>query len=208
MTTRDFLVLLVGLFLGGIWTLLRSYLAEKGKNVATKEDLAEITSAVEEIRRESLSALEREKARLQHTQLVNARQYELELEAYRAVWSSLLPVHKAAGALRPMLDYGLVEGETEESRQQARLAEFGNSFNPFTEAVWMHRPFYPAEVFAALDELRRLMYEEAIDYQYMDPREDRREYWTKARANAKAISEQVVQVCETIRHRLSVVRVA
>jgi hypothetical protein len=197
---RDLVFLGVGVALSIIAIVLRSYGAEKGKNLATKEDIAVITRTVETIRVES-------QARLNQAELVNRTQYELELQAYRELWDALLPVHRAAAALRPAFDYGLAEGETDESRRRTRLKEFSESFNPFSQAVWKHRPFYPAPVFQQLSELLKLMHGEAIEYQIGHPQQDR-EYWTKAMANVKAMNEQVDRVCDAIRDRLSVARVA
>lgn len=197
---RDLVFLGVGVALSIIAIVLRSYGAEKGKNLATKEDIAVITRTVETIRVES-------QARLNQAELVNRTQYELELQAYRELWDALLPVHRAAAALRPAFDYGLAEGETDESRRRTRLKEFSESFNPFSQAVWKHRPFYPAPVFQQLSELLKLMHGEAIEYQHCHPQQDR-EYWPKAMANVKAMNEQVDRVCDAIRDRLSVARVA
>ncbi|HXF25418.1 MAG TPA: hypothetical protein VN602_12895 [Gemmatimonadaceae bacterium] len=151
--------------------------------------------------------IERAKADLGQTQTINRTQYELELTAYQAVWAALLPVHRAAVALRPAFDRGLGDGETEDSRKKDRLKAFGDTFNPFSEAVWKHRPFYPAPVFEELNGLLRLIHGEAIEYQVFDQYRQM-DYWEKAIANAKAINDQVDKVCDTIRNRLSAARVA
>jgi hypothetical protein len=207
MTLLNGLLLVVS---GALATLLiasRAYASEKGKNLATREDLNSVTRAIEQIKAEAQALLEREKSGLEHAQLINRTQYELELAAYREVWVSLLPVQRAAAALRPVLDRGLTPGETEESRKRERLRVFSESFNPFSEAVWKHRPFYPEEVFVSLNELLRLMHGEAIEYQVLSA--DRtRDYWEKAMANAKAINDQVEAIAGTIRNRLSRARVA
>ena len=197
---RDLLFLGIGVAVSVIFIALRSYGAEKGKNLATKEDISTITRLVESIRVES-------QARLNQSELVNRTQYELELQAYREVWDALLPVHRAAAALRPAFDVGLAEDETDDSRRHTRLKDFSETFNPFSLAVWKHRPFYPTPVFQQLSELLTLMRGEAIDYQYGHPHQDR-EYWTKAMANVKAMNEQVDRICDAIRERLSVARVA
>lgn len=190
---------LAGGALAGGAALLVAYLREKGRNQAAKEDIATITAEVERVKREHA-------ALLAQTTLVNAKQYEIELEAYREVWSTLLPVHKAVLALRPIFDY-VKEGETPDERQKARLKAFGDTFNPFSHKVWEHKPFYPADVYSELNELLRLMHSEAVDYQHGDPHQHR-EYWREAQANSKAIATQTDKVCEAIRNRLSIARVA
>lgn len=201
------LVLVVGFALGLLAVAVRGYAVEKGKNLATKEDVAEITSKVERVRSESQAHLERLRAELSESELINRTQYELELAAYREVWESLLPVHRAAASLRPALDFGLGPGETDESRRQGRLKMFSDSFNPFSAVVWKHRPFYPEAVFTDLNELLRLMRSEAIEYQVFSA--DRQpDDWEKAMASVKRIDDQVEKVCDTIRVRLSAARVA
>lgn len=203
---HDLLILAVGAILGGGGILLQSYFSEKGRNIATKEDIATITREVEGVKAESLAQLERLKVELSQAQLLNRTQFELELSAYREVWESLLAVHRAAAGLRPVWDRGMGQGETEESRRSERLKAFADTFNPFSQAVWKHRPFYPEAVYKELDELLRLTQREAIEYQHMRP--ENRDYWDQAMSNAKAINTQVERICETIRSRLSVARVA
>ncbi len=151
--------------------------------------------------------VERAKSDIDQAQTINRTQYELELSAYQEVWQALLPVHRAAAALRPAWDSGLAPGETEQSRKAERLKTFGESFSPFSEIVWKHRPFYPTAVFDELNVLLRLMHGEAIQYRVFDQYKQQ-DYWEKALANAKAINDQVDKVCDTIRNRLSAARVA
>ncbi|MDB4883284.1 MAG: hypothetical protein JWL95_2050 [Gemmatimonadetes bacterium] len=203
----EVLIGFIGVLIGALLASLRSYTAEKGKNLATREDIAEITRRVEGVRTDYLSQLERVKAELGEAQVINRSQYELELTAYRDVWQALLPVHRAAAALRPELDSMLGEGETETSRKRLRLQAFAEPFNPFREVVWTHRPFYPAAVFDELSELLKLMRKEAIEYEVFD-QSKREDYWERAVENAQSINSQVDKVCDTIRLRLSVARVA
>jgi hypothetical protein len=120
---------------------------------------------------------------------------------------TLLPVQRSAAALRPMMDCGLAPGETNESRRRGRLKGFADSFNPFSEVVWKHRPFYPEEVFVVLNGLMRLVHGEALQYQLYPPGHCPG-YWEAAMENAKAINEQVDVIAATIRERLSRARVA
>jgi hypothetical protein len=201
------LALIVGVGVGVLLTGLRSYATEKGKNLATKADIAEITRQVEGVRAEYIDRVERLKASLGETQTINRTQYELELTAYREVWQVLLPVHRAAAGLRPVLDFVPGPTETNDSRKKDRLEKFAETFNPFSEVVWKHRPFYPAAVFDELNELLRLMHSEALEYEIFDPT-NTADYWPKAMASVKRIHEQVDKVCDTVRTRLSVARVA
>lgn len=206
MTDLEILLVVQGVAIGALLVYSKSYATEKGKNLAIREDLDTVTRAVEQIRVEAQGVLEREKSALAHAELVNRTQYEQELAAYRAVWTALFPVQRAAMALRPVFDHAPGPGETEASRKQARLKTFAESFAPFSEAVWLHRPFYPEDVFGSLTELLRLMNSEAIAYHRFDPH--REDYWDKAEDSVKAINSQVDSIASAIRQRLSRVRVA
>ena len=193
MTAQDVTNLLLTVALAAIGVLmfsLRSYAVEKGKNLATREDLESVTKAVEAIRADTETRIERERTLLEHVQLINRSQYELELAAYRDVWSALLPVQRAAASLRNQFDFMLQEDETDESRKRARFNAFVEVSNPCGEIVWRHKPFYPAEVFAVLDALLYLMRKEAIQYKHQDPKSNRR-YYDDAVENMAAIERGV-----------------
>src|SRR5664279_4292154 len=76
-----FYPLTVVLSIGGAW--LFSYAREKGKNLATKEDISAITKAQEEIRNEL--------ANRSHFSRVR---YDREMEIYKKVWPVLVNFHQ------------------------------------------------------------------------------------------------------------------
>ena len=69
-----FYLLTIVLSIGGSWLI--SYVREKGKNLATKEDIAEITQKVESI-----------KTDLAGKQHFSRLRYEREIELYREIWT-------------------------------------------------------------------------------------------------------------------------
>jgi hypothetical protein len=80
--------LTIVLSIGGAWII--SYVREKGKNLATKEDIAEITQKVESI-----------KTDLAGKQHFSRLRYEREIELYREIWTL---VHQFY--LKPVLAFG------------------------------------------------------------------------------------------------------
>jgi hypothetical protein len=195
-----FVLALIAGVVGGLVTAvgitLKAYASEKGKNYATKQDVATIESQIEAIRTSG-----------QAHQLINRTQYELELAAYRDVWESLLPVHTTVRALRASFLPITVGPEAEQQAKAARHDALVSAYNAFSLAVWRHRPFYPQVVFDDLIELLRLVHVEAIEHRVFDP-DKQEDYWERAEANVKLIDAQVEKVCETIRDRLSAARVA
>ena len=175
---------------------LSTYLAEKGRNLATKEDIGDLTHRVEAI-----------KLQYQRAGAVHQAQFEAEFHIYQEIWERLIDVQRSAMELRPMLDRGLTQGETADQRKAERLGRFAQAFNEFTRTYWKRRPFYPDDVFRELNELTRLVHGEAIDYELKEPRVDPG-YWHQARDNAQRISEQIDRLCIVIRERLAKVGAA
>jgi hypothetical protein len=192
------LVVLAAIGLGGLWLRhhLGTYLSEKGKNLATKEDVGALTHAVESV-----------KLQYQRAGVVQKAQFEAELHTYEEIWEKLIDVQRSAMELRPALDRGLAPGETKEQRKSQRLQRFADAFNEFTRTVRKRRPFYPEEVFKELNELVRLAHSEAVDYQLGEPGVDPG-YWKQAMDNAQKISAQVDNLCNVIRERLAKVSAA
>jgi len=183
---------LIGTFKAG----LTAYAVEKGKNFATKEDVAEIERELETVRAES-----------QAHQLTNRTQYEIELAAYKDVWSSLVPILRATQSLRPALGAMAANDAADRQRQEERLEAFVETYEPFAAVVWKHRPFYPRVVFDELSTLLNLFRREAIEYRHHDSKKNDQDYWDLAMKNASAITGQVDRVCEVVRERLSSARV-
>lgn len=191
-----FYPLVVVLSLGGAWLL--SYLREKGKNLATKEDVSTLTHTVESIK----SAL----ATKQH---FNQIRYERELKVYEDLWPKLCALETAALGLRPVFEFGLAERETEEIRRQNRAQRFWDAHGSFMNAVNHSRPFHSPEVWEQLQKLVKLCWGEAVEWGLFSnellrrARENRENYWDKAIQNADAINAQIAVISESIRTRLS-----
>jgi hypothetical protein len=121
-----FYPLTIVLSIGG--ALLISYAREKGKNLATKEDIAEITQKVESI-----------KTDLAGKQHFSRLRYEREIELYREIWTL---VHQFY--LKSVLAFGwkipsnpvseISEMPTKESWQKSRelLSQTIEKINHFT----------------------------------------------------------------------------
>jgi hypothetical protein len=175
----------------GIGAFLGTYLREKGKNLATKEDVFVITQKVESI-----------KTDLAAKQYFSQIRYEREMKVFEEIWPKLCELQEAVLSLRPIMDYSPQEGEPEDSRKQKRAINFATAFNDFKTTVLHNRPFYPPIIWDELQALLKICWGEAVEYGTFDARKDR-DYWTRAMDNAKAINEQIDKTCEAIRTRLS-----
>ena len=178
---------------------LPSYLTQKGKNLASKEDLEKLTEQVEGVKAQYSADLERLRFELGRAALIHKAQYETEFGAYKEIWPCLVEVQRTAAALRPMVDFSDAQDEVQRNR---RMGEFGEAFNAMQNAIWKNKPFYSAAVHRELQELSRLAHGELIDYQHGDPHRDEN-YWQDMVKNIRAISTQINVVCEAIRQRVS-----
>ncbi|GJQ52770.1 MAG: hypothetical protein HKUEN02_16170 [Anaerolineaceae bacterium] len=174
-----------------IKSYLPSYFSKKGENLATKEDIKEITEKVEEIRVEY--------AKRMH---VHEKAFDKEFEVLSELWKALIELRYATLNLRPRFDT-VNPNETDEQRRMNRLNKFGVSYNNFLMKLLQNQPFYPIEIFDALEEIRSIAYSEALDYEYADTKKSR-EYWKKAEENSKVILLSIDKVGELIRQRISV----
>jgi len=85
------ILIAVGFFLK---SYLPTYLAEKGKNLATKEDIKDITEKIEAVRSQY--------AKQQH---IHEMAFDKEFEILSEVWATLVDLRNATLGLRPILDY-------------------------------------------------------------------------------------------------------
>jgi hypothetical protein len=179
-----------------------AYLKEKGKNTATKEDVTTITTKIEESKSVYAERLEKLKTDLLGRSHFSKVRYEREMEIYEDIWPKLAELKNAVLSLRPVMDAGLSEGETEEVRRTARSTRYIQADMAFSKTVEDNRPFYPEEIWNELRKLLKICWSEAVDFKFRDAGRDM-EYWDKAIANADAITSHVNQICEAIRARLT-----
>jgi len=108
--------------------LLGSYLKEKGKNRALKEDLDQLTRKVESIKSEIASK--------EH---FSRYRYELEVGLYKDFWKKLHPLYETALFFQLSHD------------MKARAETLGKAQKEFFDSIRDNIPFYPKEIW---DQLR------------------------------------------------------
>ena len=128
---------------------LVTYVAEKGKNKATKEDIEEITKRVEGVRGQFLA--ENEKLRAQLSKLVNVHrvQFEKEFSILSDIWAKLVDLRNATLALPAP---GGIIGRPPSHEQQ--LQQCADSWMQLRAGFEMNRPFFPQRIY---DELQTLI---------------------------------------------------
>jgi hypothetical protein len=197
------LIILAGLGASAllIKNYLPSYTKEKGKNLATREDIEEITDKIESVKTEYAKELEGLKSQLNakfHAQTVR---FEKEFKVFEEVWAALVSLRDATTRLRPTIDYA--DPKKPEVAKE-RLEDFGKGYDGFYSVVHCNRPFFPQEIFDLLRGLLKLALGEARDYQegWSDPRSHDPDYWKTAEKNSQEILARIEEICEAIRKRI------
>jgi hypothetical protein len=194
--------------LGGAQVILTALIAFTGKmwlNYLHEKQKGQINTEIEQIKANLQATNLRLQAALDTRIHIHKVQLETELKVYKEIWDILIEVRKSTASLRPLFD-STDSNETADERKHRRLTNFGNDFQKFIDQVNKERPFYPEEIYSKLHNLITTVQEEAIEYQYGEPKD--LEYWKKAKKNSEVINQHIDEICEAIRQRLAKVSVA
>ncbi len=124
-----------------IFIVDNSYSAEKGKNLATKEDIEEMTHKVESVRNEFATTTEVLKWQLSKKANLHKLQAEKEFEVYSKLWNIATELRLSFEELRPSFDLqpqGIDWADLRKKRKEAII----NSRNDLMIEVEKQRPFY------------------------------------------------------------------
>jgi hypothetical protein len=203
-TTAIILNLLVIAALGIVAYFIPAYLKKKGENLATKEDIGEITRKVESIKHEYSADLESLKAAIGSQLYIHQTRYQNEFNILKDLSEKIVELRDSALVLRPVADYA-DSNEPEEERKRKRLDRYHDAAIAFYTVCETRKPFYPDELYNGIKELDRVVWKEVVQYKNRTDREGRGfdpEYWEKAEANAENISKTADNVIELIRNRV------
>jgi hypothetical protein len=174
--TFTFLVVLgTGWLIYLVKNSLPAYLAEKGKNLATKEDVGHLTDIVERIR-----------LQFSHVSTVHKIQFEAEFQAYRELAKSARCVDKAQ--IRLAFNY------------EDSVANFEAAHSDFKEVLNYSEPFIPEDVFKEFKVLESLVDVIKVDLlsglreSPLDRSEERRGIDQARQQSVKAIKQRLASV--------------
>jgi len=189
----------------GLFTrnLLPSYFKEKGKNLATKEDISEITKKIEIVKIDYAKQLESAKAELAAQINTHGFRYEKEYEVLNELSALLIDVRDACLSLRPIMDFKDPTKKEDEIKRE-RLIHLHETGMALYEVREKKRSFYPDEIYQAILLVEKAAQTESIEYKYGDPWEGKKfkDYWEKAQQNQKKIADKVNAAIEKIRARV------
>lgn len=188
LTLGGYTVILGGLFafLGRVW-LLR--IVEREKHGLQRQ--------LDETNRKLQAELDRDLH-------VSKIQFDTEFANYKSIWECLVDLRASTLQIRPMLDF-IDPKEPKEDRLKRRLTAFQGNFNALREQVEKNKPFYAQSVYDKLTTVIDLCHSEAIDAEYQE--RPSREYWQEAEKSRNDILVAIDETCESIRSRVSSVRV-
>jgi hypothetical protein len=181
-----------------------SYFSAKGKNLATKEDITEITDKIESVKNEYAERLASTEAELSSQINTSGFRYEKEFEILDELTALLVDVRDASLSLRPMLDI-VDSSKTNEEIKKERLSKYYTVLRALYLVREKKRPFYPDDIYEALQQVEKSSHSESIKYQYSDSitNYDVNKYWETAEKNQKIITNDANRAMQLIRDRIT-----
>ena len=123
-----------------------TYLAEKGKNLATKEDIAEITSKIEQVKAVVGSRLH-----------IHQVRYEHEFKILAELIEKLVTVRDAAQGLRTEVSYDDINDPEVKKKRMGRYIDAARELYLFVET---RQPFFPDTIYHTLKQLDQVTWKE------------------------------------------------
>ena len=193
--------LLIPLAIIGVGIYFRSYISKKGENLATKDDVGEITTKIEDVRHDYAARLESLRTTLQAKLQIDHVRYQNEYLILSALSEKVVELRDSAIGLRPSADIH-DPNESEDDRKRRRLKNFNDASHQYYSLASTKKPFIPEEICEIVDELRKKSRSEAIRYAHGDPDKDPIKYWDEADKNAEVIEKLANEVMTAIRERV------
>lgn len=181
-----------------------SYLAEKGKNTATKEDIEQITRNIENIKSEFVNTTEVLKWQLSKRANLHKLQAEKEFEVYTILWDVLTKLRLAFEELRPAYDPQPV-GTDWTNLWEKRRKEFMDAHNILLVEIEKHKPFYSNEMYLALRSLFNTSLKEFINFEdsFDGNGKMKRENIKIGQENLSQFRNHLNKTCDLIRLRIT-----
>jgi hypothetical protein len=151
-----------------------SYLAEKGKNLATKEDIREITEKIEGVKEALGSRLH-----------IHQVRYEQEFKILVELSEKLVPVRDAVLGLRPEVTYGDSDPNDPELKKK-RVARYLDAARDLYTFVETRQPFFPETIYDTLKRFDQATWKEVVQYKNQTTAEGQ-VYWDNALKNGAEI---------------------
>lgn len=196
-----FVSFFAGLLLG---KFLPSYFSKKGENLATKEDISEITDKIESVKHEYAGNLESAKAELSAKLNTHGFRYENEYNILSELTGLLVDVRDASVNLRPIMDFK-DPNKSDEDIKRERLQRLFDARKALYFAREKKRPFFPDDIYKSILAIDKIAQTESNKYQYQCPLEGGSfmKYWDEAEENQNKLITSTESAMEIIRSRVN-----
>lgn len=164
-----------------------SYLSEKGRNLATKEDVKEITGKIEEVKASIGSRL--------HIYQVR---YEREFGILLELSEKLVAARDAAQGLRPEVSYDDINDPEVKRKRMERYIDAARNLYLFVET---RQPFFPEDIYKTMKVLDQVAWKEFVEFKNRRPDESPK-YWDNALKNGAEIGKITGAALLQIRERV------
>lgn len=142
---------IVAVGLGVVAALLgvfyRSFFAEKAKNLASKQDIADVTKAVEDVKASYRLVEELTRASLARQATIHKAQLDMELPLYKDLWLRIYALERSLNDVQ----VHAIPAETEGAERHLHaFSEFQRLRGELDEEVRRHEPFVDPSIHRAL----------------------------------------------------------
>jgi hypothetical protein len=174
--------------------------ATRHKHASDLEHLrAQYTTALEELRGRAAAETTRLSGRINTAVYRSKVQFDLEFGILQRIWKELSATRRLFGTIRAGLPESLPD-ETITDGVRRRSKPFVAALNALKPAAHDNEPFYPREVFDAVQNFIALCSRELIDDEYAP--EHLPDWWQNAQAYPKEAERLADEVAEAIRAHL------
>lgn len=131
----------------------KSFFNEKSKNLATRQDIEDITKKVEQVKTDYINQSYAWK-----------KFFDFELENIKNVWNACWELQSSARSLRPILDELPMDKEKEKELFWERYREYIKKKNSYIDMVIKNQPFIPPEIYSLSAEVKKLAITLEVDF--------------------------------------------
>ena len=185
-----------------LYRYLPAYAAQKGRNLATKEDVADITTSIESVKSGYAHELESVRAAIESRLGIHQFRYQREFAILVRLSKKVVELRDATTMLRPESEY-VNPDESEDERKRRKLARYTSASRELYQFYEPRRPFLPETLLKSLRVLDQVAWHEVIQFRHRSPQgaDYDPKYWENALENAAKIEAAADAVLAAIRQR-------
>jgi hypothetical protein len=147
----DIVIIIVGLYLA----FIKSYFKEKGKNLATLEDIGKITNKVEEVKHDFYTKIEITKKDLELTYYKISQLHNKRLKLIAKLYKKLVILDSAMREMTKLVKTVTLDNEIDSRNEKERIEQGKVSYEDFSLFYLTHRIFFPQKTCELIDKIKK-----------------------------------------------------